>query len=283
MSAELQHERETGVGEMKGNFGIIALDVDGTLLNDEHALVPEVKEAVREAAQTGAEIVLCTGRGPRAAMPIMEELGLAGTMIVHNGGATVSSSDSHVISQFTLDSDKLKPFLETCRREGLQFDLNTAFDVMVEQLSEEARAVYQHLNVQPIMLKSGDPLPDGLIKMSVFGQIEGIDRVQRYWEGQAQTLQIIRSGDYFIDIQHPGASKGDALKELALQRGMPREQVFSIGNYFNDISMLQFAGLGIAMDNSPDAVKAAADAVCGSNNEAGAAAALRQYVLGQSA
>ncbi|MHA7962671.1 Cof-type HAD-IIB family hydrolase [Paenibacillus sp. CAU 1782] len=266
---------------MKGKFGIIALDVDGTLLNDDHALLPEVKDAVREAAQTGAEIVLCTGRGPRAAMPIMEELGLAGTMIVHNGGATVSSSDNHVIAQFTMDNEKLKLFLDTCRREGLQFDLNTAFDVMVEQLSEQAKAIYQHLNVEPVVLNSGDPLPEGLIKMSVFGPMEGIDEVQRYWENLAPTLQIIRSGDFFIDIQHPGASKGDALKELALQRGMPRERIFAIGNYYNDISMLQFAGLGIAMDNSPDAVKAAADAVCGSNNDAGAAAALRRYVLGE--
>lgn len=262
---------------MKTAYEMIALDVDGTLLNDEHKLLPDVKAAVRNAAVGGAEIVLCTGRGPLATLPVMKELGLTGTMIVHNGGATVASDTLDVLAQYTMEASELVSFIEDCRRNQLQFDLNAAFDIMVESLSDEAKAMYSHHLVEPILLEPGAPVPEGLIKMSVFGPMQQINEMQSYWEGLAPSLQIIRSGDFFIDIQHPKASKGAALRELAASRGLPREKIFAIGNYFNDISMLEFAGFGVAMDNSPDAVKSAADAVCGSNNEGGVAEALRSF------
>lgn len=78
---------------------------------------------------------------------------------------------------------------------------------------------------------------------------------------------------------HPEASKGNALKNLAVQLGIPQEEVLSIGNYYNDISMLTYAGLGVAMDNSPLEVKAAANAVTGTNNDSGVRDALVKYCL----
>lgn len=78
---------------------------------------------------------------------------------------------------------------------------------------------------------------------------------------------------------HPEASKGAALKRLAESKGIMPSEIMAIGNYFNDITMLTFAGKGIAMDNSPDEVKAAADEVTLSNNEQGVAHAIQKYVL----
>lgn len=78
---------------------------------------------------------------------------------------------------------------------------------------------------------------------------------------------------------HPESSKGNALKHLAAELGIPQEQVLSIGNYYNDISMLTYAGLGVAMDNSPVEVKAAADVITGTNNDNGVRDALVKYCL----
>jgi hypothetical protein len=266
---------------MTAKYDLIALDVDGTLLTDEHTLPERVKEAVRACAQHGAEIVLCTGRGPVGAFPVLEELGLNGTLITHNGAATVEFADRSIIFQFDIASELLKPYLDYCREKGVHFDLNTAYDMMVEGMTEAAAEMYGHHKATPTMLERNGRLPEGLLKLSVFGTKEEIDEVQADWERAELELhlQLIRSGDLFIDIQHPGASKGGALRRLAEERGIPSERILAIGNYYNDISMLEFAGLGIAMGNSPDGVKESADLVIGSNNEGSVADALLAHVV----
>lgn len=258
-------------------YDLIALDVDGTLLTDEHKLLKEVREAVREASEAGAQIVLCTGRGPMGALPVLEELDLSGVLITHNGAATVRSEDREVLFQYDIDKKDLTEFIAYCREQGIHYDLSTAFEMMVERVSDEARAMYAHHKVVPLETSFDQGLPDGLVKFTLFGTEEQMDKVQADWEGKPTHLQLIRSGDLFIDIQNPDASKGAALRQLAAERGIDREKILAIGNYYNDISMLEFAGLGIAMSNSPDAVKDAADLVAGSNNESGVAAAIREY------
>ncbi|MBH5318181.1 HAD family phosphatase [Paenibacillus sp. GSMTC-2017] len=263
---------------MEIKYKLIALDVDGTLLTDDHQLLDEVREAVREAAGKGAEIVLCTGRGPMGAFPVLEELGLSGTLITHNGAATVQSVDRSVLFQYDIDQRYIGEFISYCREFDIHYDLNTAFEMMVEKMTPEAAEMYKIHQAEPTVMSNGQQLPSGLVKLTLFGTKESMDFVQSYWEKRQTPLQIIRSGDLFIDVQHPGASKGEALRQLAEGRGIPREKILAIGNYFNDISMLQFAGLGIAMDNSPELVKEAADVVTGSNNDSGVASAIRAYI-----
>lgn len=266
---------------MTANYELVALDVDGTLLTDEHALPEHVKKAVRECAEQGAEIVLCTGRGPIGAFPVLEELGLNGTLITHNGAATVEFADRSILFQFDIASELLEPYLNYCREKRIHFDLNTAFDMLVEGMTEAATEMYARHKASPTLMEGGGIPPEGLLKLSIYGAKEEIDAVQADWErsGPLLPLQLIRSGDFFIDIQHPGASKGGALRRLAEERGIPSERIIAIGNYYNDISMLEFAGLGIAMGNSPDGVKERANVVIGSNNEGSVADALRTHVI----
>jgi len=142
--------------------------------------------------------------------------------------------------------------------------------------------MYVHYRVVPIRRRPDDPLPPDLVKFTAFGSKEQMDRVQREWEAWDSPLRRIRSGDWFIDVQHADVSKGKALERLASLRGIDRSRIMAIGNYYNDIDMLRFAGLGIAMGNSPDEVKRAADAVTLSNEEDGVAHAIRRYALGAS-
>ncbi|MCR2803227.1 Cof-type HAD-IIB family hydrolase [Paenibacillus soyae] len=262
---------------MKLKYELIALDVDGTLLTDEHKLPASVKEAVREASEAGARIVLCTGRGPMGAFPVLEELELSGVLITHNGAATVRSENREILFQYDINKDDLGEFIAYCREHGIHYDVNTAYEMMVERVTEEAKAMYAHHKVVPLEANFDTDLPDGLVKFTLFGSKEQMDFVQSHWEKRPAQLQLIRSGDFFIDVQHPEASKGTALRQLAAELGVRREDILAIGNYYNDISMLEFAGLGIAMSNSPDAVKRAADLVAGSNNEGGVADALRKF------
>jgi hypothetical protein len=266
--------------KMKRKFDLVAIDVDGTLLDESHRLRPAVIEAVREAAASGAEIVLATGRGPSNSIPLLEEIGLKGTLITHNGAATVESEGRRVLHSFSIPVDAVGRYIVWCREHGVHFDLNTAFDLYVESVTPEAEEMYGHYRIEPIRRLPDDPLPPDLVKFTAFGSKELMDRVQREWETWDSPLKRIRSGDWFIDVQQAGVSKGAALRELAALRGIDRSRILAIGNYYNDIDMLRFAGFGVAMGNSPDEVKAAADAVTRSNDEDGVAHAIYRFMLG---
>ncbi|MDO7905988.1 Cof-type HAD-IIB family hydrolase [Paenibacillus sp. JX-17] len=263
-------------------YRLIALDVDGTLLNDEHQLSEQNRNTILEAAKQGAEIVLCTGRGPGNSIPFMEELGLKGYVISHNGAATVDVVTREIVHQFPLDPLALDPYTEYCREHGIHFDVNTAFGLYVDQpqgLKLEVRSMYEAFLMEPLQLPGWLDFEEPVVKFTAFGSMDELDRVYADWSLWTQSVNMLRSGDFFIDLMHKEASKGAALKQLAERRGFKQEEVLAIGNYYNDLSMITFAGKGIAMSNSPEEVKAAADEVTGSNNEDGVHQAILKHVL----
>ncbi|MFC4778584.1 Cof-type HAD-IIB family hydrolase [Paenibacillus sp. GCM10023252] len=261
------------------NYDLIALDVDGTLLSDHHVLTQRTRDAVREAAERGAEIVLCTGRGPGSALPVLEQLGLSGTLITHNGAATIDAASRSILHQYEVAAEQLDAFISYSRVKRVHFDVNTAFEMLVEGMTAEAKEMYERFLIRPELRLQHDPLPTGLVKFTVFGSKEDMDDVEQDWGRLTSSLSTIRSGDFFIDVQHPDASKGKALEQLVRLRGLNPQRVMAIGNYYNDISMLQYAGTGIAMGNSPDLVKESAQYVSLSNEEDGVEHALREYAF----
>lgn len=263
-------------------YKLIALDVDGTLLDDDHHLSDENKEAIAEVTRKGGQIVLCTGRSPQNSIPFMEELGLSGYVLGHNGAATVSVSDRKVLDQYGLDGRGLEPYIEYCRKYDIHFDVSTAFDMYVDNvanLTKEAHFMYEHFRIVPASLPAWEDFREPIVKFTVFTKSDILDEAMTEWGTWTQQYNIQRSGEFFADFMHHEASKGNALKNLAVKLGIPQEEVLSIGNYYNDISMLTYAGMGIAMENSPLEVKAAANAVTGTNNEHGVRDALLKYCL----
>lgn len=264
-------------------YKLIALDVDGTLLNDDHVLTAGTAEVIRKIAAQGVEFVLCTGRAPVNSIPFMRELGLEGYVISHNGAALVDVTTEKIVHEFSLNPMGLEPYMEYCRKEGVHFDINTTFELYVEGvdgLDQEAKDLYHKFLMEPKELpQDWHELSEPIVKFTATADKDKIDKVFQEWSLWLQEFNMLRSGDYFIDLMNKEASKGAALKKLAEKRGIAPEHVLAIGNYYNDLTMLTYAGLGIAMDNSPLEVKAAANDVTASNNEEGVKLALEKYCL----
>jgi len=262
-------------------YKLIALDLDGTLLNDRHEITPQTRETVRRAHDEGAKIVLCTGRGPMSTLPILDMLGLEGTVITHNGAATVYSEGRKLLHEFSFVPGERAEAFRYMREKGLHFDVCTPFEMYVESMSPEEKAMYAKFYVEPEVIEDVTSLPE-IVKLTISSASADLITVTQR-ELNANNLlgglNVIRSGDYFIDVMHEQATKGNALKHFADSLNIPSEQVLAIGNYYNDLEMIRFAGLGIAMDNSPAQVKDEADAVTASNNEDGVAAALNKYAF----
>jgi Cof subfamily protein (haloacid dehalogenase superfamily) len=264
-------------------YKLIALDVDGTLLNDHYELSDKTRQIIRKVHDAGSRIVLCTGRGPTSTIPILQELGLEGTLITHNGAATVHSDPSgdQLLHQFSFSLDDIQPMLEYVRKEQVHFDVCTAFDMHIERLGEDEKEMYKKFFITPIVIPDVMDLKLPIVKFTLAGQPDVMDRVQREWEEQKLygSLRMIRSGELFIDVMNAAANKGNALKELADSWEIDAKHVMAVGNYYNDLEMMSFAGLGLAVANSPEGVKAAADAVVPSNNEDGVYEAIVKYCL----
>jgi len=264
------------------NYRIVALDVDGTLLHDNHSLSETNKQVICEVASQGAEIVLCTGRSPFSTLPYLDQLGLNGVLITHNGAVTVTSQEHNVLHRFDIPLVKLDPYIAYCKSNHIHFDINTAFDIYVdnmEQISPEWLHIYQEFLLEPKPVSDWMSITDPPVKFTLTAYKEEIDQIEREFQQWSHELMVIRSADVFIDVMHKEATKGNALQQLAQMRGVKQEQVLAIGNYFNDVTMLQFAGMGIAMDNAPCGVKKVAKEVTLSNNKDGVAIALRKHCL----
>lgn len=271
-----------GDGEQTMKYRLIALDVDGTLLNDHYKLTERTKRTIRDVHEAGATIVLCTGRSPVNTLPLMAELGLQGTLITHNGAATVRSADRTVVNEFPFAIEQVGKLVRYCRERGVHLDVCTPFELYVESdLREQVAAMYDKYMLTPVRTADILALRESPVKFTVFGDKDELDEVEHDWRAMELPLAVLRSGDYFIDMMHPQATKGNALRQLAESLGVDRSEIMAIGNYFNDLEMIRFAGLGIAMDNSPEEVKREADAVTASNNEDGVHAALVRYGLEQ--
>ncbi|MBO9608959.1 MAG: HAD family phosphatase [Paenibacillaceae bacterium] len=260
-------------------YKMIAIDVDGTLLNDGYELTAATKQAVRAAYQAGAEIVLCTGRSPLNALPIMEQLELSGTLITHNGAVTVQSHDRSILQESAFAIAEAQRFIEYARERGIHRDMCTSFGMYIESMTEAANYMYGKYMMQPERIEDLLRFEANIVKFTVFGETELLDDVMAVWDHWGSGLAHIRSGDLFIDVMLPGVNKGTALEMLAKSRGVAREHIMAIGNYYNDVDMMTYAGLGVAMANSPEGVKQMADDVTFSNNENGVAAAIVKHLF----
>lgn len=265
-------------------YKLIALDVDGTLINNQYEISESTQQTIKEVHRQGARIVLCTGRGPTSTLPLLASLGLEGTVITHNGAATVESEGSKLVHQFAFHMDQLQPFIDYCRVNKIHFDVNTAFVHYLEHLTDVEREMYKQYLVIPQQIDDVMTLQEDIVKISIYAEGHILDQLTLDWPNMGHPqLKIIRSGEYFIDVMHVEANKGNALRSLANSWGIQAAEILAIGNYYNDLEMLEFAGLGIVMGNSPEDMKRSADAITTSNDEEGVHYALQQYCLGISA
>ncbi|WP_040951593.1 Cof-type HAD-IIB family hydrolase [Gorillibacterium massiliense] len=262
------------------NYKVIALDVDGTLITDDHRLTEKTREAVRAMHSQGAKVVLCTGRGGNSAAPVLEQLGLEGVMITHNGAVVIDYARREVLYSCAIELEEIRPVIAYCRDKGIHFDLCSPYELYVDRITDKERAMYSRFELTPLEVENVELVDDMVVKFTLFGPEEVMDQVERDWETIGSPLRKIRSGVQFIDIMSPSVSKGDALKHVCEGWGIAAEEAMAIGNYYNDIEMIEWAGLGVAMLNSPDGVKERADVVTAvSNNEDGVAQAIYTYAL----
>ena len=265
---------------------LVAIDLDGTLLSPDKTISPANKQALLDAEAAGVNVVICTGRPLSGVRPIFEEIAFKSNhsySVINNGCTTVKSSDWSVISYDALSEEDLVYLDQLTQEIHPQlslFDLNR-YIILNQEPSEIAKMDAGIVSTVPVPLGLEEVLEAQPIFQGMFiDQKEQIDAFQdTYEEALTQRFHTIRSQPILFEILPKDVNKATGLKALADHLGIPREQVMAIGDENNDIEMIQYAGLGVAMGNAANHIKELADVTTTTNAEDGVATAIRRYVL----
>ena len=254
---------------------LAALDVDGTLVDETNALSPRVRDAVLALAEAGVAIVVATGRAMPGTMEVVERIGLQdGTAVTSNGAIVIGYHPVEVLHSVTFDAS-----------EAVRRVLESVPDALV---AVEEVGVGYRVNA---------PVPEGEVGGKI--TIEDVDSlvsepvtrvVIRAPEHDAREFAAVVEGlgltetNYYIgytawlDLAPQGVSKASGLEMVCARLDIPQANVLAIGDGFNDVEMLEWAGRGVAMGQAPDQVVAVADAVTGTVAEDGLVTELTRYL-----
>lgn len=272
---------------------LIALDIDGTLLDSRWQLPEANRLAIEEAARRGIEVALVTGRRYDFAMPVARQLNAPVTMIVNNG-ALVRSHDGETHLRYVLSKETARRVLDLTRpwRDGaaLIFDRLKEKQVMLEVLDPNDTLRYGYYARNREFIGVASPLESALtedpIQVMFSGPVaemreaEETLRAAPLAEEYALAMTVYEAKDFaMIDVLNPVSTKGVALAEWATLRGIAREEILAIGDNHNDLEMLTFAGIPVVMGNGVEALKRFGWHQTGSNDESGVAAAIQHFAL----
>src|SRR5713226_8124440 len=245
---------------------LIALDIDGTLLDSRWQLPEANRAAIAEATRRGIEVALVTGRRYDFAMPVARKLDSPLTMIVNNG-ALIRSKEGRTHLRHLLPRGTAKQVLELTRswREGAAviFDRPLENQLMLEVLDPDDSMRYAYYSRNKEFIGLANPLESCLtedpIQVMFSGKVEPMRKAEAALRGAhfgkefALAVTRYESKDFaMIDVTNPVCSKGSSLAELAAVRVFTREEVMAVGDNHNDLEMLSFAGIPVVMGNRSD-------------------------------
>lgn len=267
-------------------YRMVFSDMDGTLLKSASELSEKNIEMVGKAVDQGVEFVICTGRGVYGVERFLEKLhllGRPGYVICQNGAAVYNLENMEMVLKHSFSSDDLRPVVEAARTEGVEVYLYDDRTFLAEKVTPQVEAYCRVMHADMRILPDGLEYEGYFTKCLLSGSYEQLDAVRKRVESIiAGKLNHFFSGPQYLEFVKTGVSKGEALRETAEKAGVPLGEVIAIGDSENDLSMIQAAGLGVAVANAQEHVKAAADYVTETTCEQDAVAdVLQRFVLGE--
>lgn len=259
------------------NYKMIVLDLDGTLTNSKKEITPRTKAALMRIQAEGVKVVLASGRPTGGIMPLAEELRLAeygGYILAFNGGKIVDCATGGVVYEQQLE-ETIVPYLHAVAKEaGLSILTYQDATIVATNKADEYVQLEGFINKMPV--EQYDDFLNQIVyplnKCLIVGNPTPLyDLEQRIIAEQGERLSAYRSADFFLECVPLGVDKAQSIDRLIGTLGIDRSEVVACGDGHNDLSMIEYAGLGVAMDNAVEAVKAVADDVTLSNEEDGVA------------
>ena len=265
-------------------YKLICVDVDGTLLDDRKRVPELVKESLQKAAGMGIQIALVTGRMPAGAELVEKGLGIP-CIKACSAGTYVLLGDQCIHMDYMMPKVMREIYVEFALKNDLPLWIFQGRKWYVTAVDEYVRQEIEIIQYEPEIVDMDRLVQNweedgvGPNKLLIVADAETVCRIEREMEAMnLPEVDMARSAENYLEIFPKGVTKGEALAAVCEKLHIPLEETIAFGDQELDIPMIRKAGLGIAMGNAIDEVKEAADAVTKSNNEAGIACALEQYL-----
>lgn len=270
---------------MNDKYKIIVLDLDGTLTNSKKEITPKTKRALIRVQEAGKKVVLASGRPTGGIVGLAKELQMerfGGYILAFNGARIMNCATQEVVYNRTIPMELVAPICH----EALALDLGivtyTQEEILlgngIDQYCElESRINHMPMREEPDLASA---VTEPVNKFLLTGPEDRILAAQEHMRGRfGWELNIFRSEPFFLELMPQSVDKAFSLGRLLEQIGMSREEMICCGDGYNDKSMIQFAGLGVAMANAQQEIKDVADYMTLSNEEDGIAAVVEKFLI----
>ncbi|MBU5488061.1 sugar-phosphatase [Clostridium sp. MSJ-8] len=265
-------------------YKIIALDMDGTLLDDDKKITEENKKALMRAKDKGVKVVLSSGRPKDGLIKYLDELELIQDdeyVLSYNGCLVQEAKSGKILHEVGLKGTDLH-YMYTLSRE---FNVNIhafseKYGLITPKMSKYTEVEASLNGIEPTIIDFFDiPDDENIIKIMLVDEAEILDEaISRLPQEAYDKYNIVKSTPYFLEIINKNGNKGEGLKALAEHLGVKREEVMAFGDASNDREMIEYAGLGVAMENAMEEIKEVADYITCNNNEDGVAKVINKFI-----
>lgn len=262
---------------------LVAMDLDDTLLRDDWTISPRVVKAIQKAQAQGVKMTIATGRMPISTRPYAEQLGLDVPVITYHGAMIQQAISGDILFRRVIPSSIASEIVRDVVERGIYAQVYLKDRVITQTLNEWSQEYariasvrIEEANLSSLLSRE----PEGVEKILVIAGEADLNQLvpllsQRY----GKKVHLTKSKPHFLEIIESSVNKGIALAALAERFGIAQQDVMAIGDSFNDLEMIQYAGVGVAMGNARPEIKEQADIVTVTNQEDGVAEAIERYVL----
>ena len=252
---------------------LIAIDVDGTLLDDNHQLSAQNEQAIQKAVTANIKIILATGRMRSSCEWIIKKLKLS-TPGIFIQGLNIRSAQGKLLFGEFLQPEVLTHFLPFGEQYQLSFVAFTENQIITLKRDAKTDIILSYDEPEPLVVAS--LLDYQIHKLIIFDDPKRVRELRPYLATHmGNQASVLITQPEMIEIMPPNTSKGHSLEWLTAQMNIPLSQIMAIGNAENDLTMLERAGVGVAVSNSPQHIKDISDIVVASNNASGVAEAIQ--------
>ncbi|MDO5418079.1 MAG: Cof-type HAD-IIB family hydrolase [Lachnospiraceae bacterium] len=269
------------------SYEMIVLDLDGTLTNREKIITPRTKAVLKEAMERGKKVVLASGRPVYGVMPLAKELELAkygGYILAFNGGVILDCATEEMVFSRMLPAEANQKIMQLAvenRVDFLTYENDYILTNNAENQYAQVESKINHLRLHEVDLdelfaRLDFPVP----KFLMLDDGDYLATVEpKVKAALGKNFSVYRSEPFFLEVLPKGVDKALSLERLLEKVHMTKDQMIACGDGYNDLSMIQFAGLGVAMANGVLPVRKAADYITASNDEDGVALVVEKFML----
>lgn len=268
-------------------YRILVLDLDGTLTNQKKEITEHTRETLIRAQEAGVKIVLASGRPTYGIMPLARQLELdkyEGYILAYNGGQIIDCKTGELMYENVLDP-AVYPYLYQCAKSnGFQI-LSYKGEYIISEDAENQYVKHEaFLNRMPSKTVPNflDIINFPVAKCLIVGDPEPLAKLEPTMKEKLQDkMNVFRSEPFFLELVPRGIDKARCLSVLLQELDMTPQEMIACGDGFNDLSMIEYAGMGVAMANAQEVVKKAANYITLSNEEDGVAYAVEEFILNE--